>query len=65
VGIAGQVLQEVLGLRDGLCLIVPKALGTGTLFATDMRQRAKGRWITAAFGTLQSHRLGAQCLRSY
>jgi selenide,water dikinase len=53
-------------MRPGDRLIVTKALGTGTLFAADMRQRARGRWITAAIASmLQSNRPAAQCLRDY
>jgi selenide, water dikinase len=39
-------------MRPGDRLIVTKALGTGTLFAADMRQRAKGRWITVAIDAM-------------
>ena len=51
------------GLRAGSRLILTKALGTGTLFAADMRHLAKGRWIAAATASmLQSSRDAAGCL---
>lgn len=54
------------GMQPGDCLMVTKALGTGTLFAADMRQQAKGRWMTAALASmLQSNRAAVQCLRQY
>ena len=54
------------GMQPGDLLLLTKALGTGTLFAADMRRKAKGHWIAGALTSmLQSNRAGAHCLLEY
>lgn len=51
------------GMQAGQVLILTKALGTGTLFAADMRCQAKGRWIDDAVESmLLSNQAAAMCL---
>ncbi|WP_426415291.1 selenide, water dikinase SelD [Aestuariirhabdus sp. LZHN29] len=54
------------GLKPGNALILTKAIGTGTLFAADMRGKAKGRWVDAAIQSmLVSSQGAAQCLQHF
>ncbi|MBD2541898.1 selenide, water dikinase SelD [Coleofasciculus sp. FACHB-SPT36] len=51
------------GMKPGQVLILTKALGTGTLFAAQMRLQAKGRWIDdAVHSMLLSNQAAAKCL---
>ena len=54
------------GMQPGNRLILTAPLGTGTLFAAQMRLKGKGRWIDRAVqAMLQSSRAAAVCLREH
>ncbi len=51
------------GMQPGDALILTKPIGTGTLFAADMRGKAKGRWVDGAIQSmLVSNQGAASCL---
>jgi selenide, water dikinase len=54
------------GLRAGDCLVLTKPLGTGAIFAADMRAKARGDWVDAALATMQrSSRTAAEAFRRH
>jgi selenide,water dikinase len=54
------------GLQPGDAIILTKAIGTGTLFAAEMRGKAKGRWVDSAIQSmLLSNQQAADCLQRY
>ncbi len=56
-------LLRKAGMKPGQMLILTKALGTGTLFAANMRRLAKGRWIDGAVESmLLSNQAAVACL---
>jgi selenide,water dikinase len=60
-----QVMRKS-GMQTGDILILTKALGTGTLFAADMRLKAKGRWIDAALQSmLLSNQAAGFCMHRH
>lgn len=59
-------LMRKSGMQIGDVLILTKALGTGTLFAADMRRKAKGRWIDSALQSmLLSNQAAGLCLHRH
>ncbi len=70
LSVTGLVERERLlakkGMRAGDAILLTKPVGTGTLFAADMRGKAKGRWVTGAIESmLHSNHAAAQCLYDY
>lgn len=60
-----QVMRKS-GMQTGDVLILTKALGTGTLFAADMRLKAKGRWIDNALQSmLLSNQAAGFCMHRH
>jgi len=60
-----QVLRKG-GFSKGDVLILTKPIGTGTLFAADMRGQAKGWWVAKALeGMQKSNRVGGFVLREH
>ena len=54
------------GMRPGDLLILTRALGSGVLFAAEMRGQARAAWIDAALEQmLVSSRAAASCLQSF
>jgi len=54
------------GAAPGEVLILTKPLGTGTIFAADMRAKAEARWVEAAIAlALQSNREASRILHAH
>jgi len=54
------------GMRAGEALVLTRPLGSGVLFAADMRASARGDWLDAALAEmLVSSRAAARCLREF
>ena len=63
--VAGELMLKQ-GIRHGDRLILTKPLGSGILFAADMRGAARGEWLDAALAAmLQSSRDAARCFRQF
>ncbi|MFM1892418.1 MAG: hypothetical protein RLZ44_1495 [Pseudomonadota bacterium] len=64
--IAKDALLRKGGMQPGDALLLTKPIGTGTLFAADMRGKAKGRWVDGAIQSmLVSNQDAAACLHRH
>jgi selenide,water dikinase len=61
----GEVLLKS-GMRPGDALVLTRGLGSGVIFAAEMRARARSEWVDAALdGMLTSSRDASRCLRRF
>ncbi len=70
LSVTGLIEREKLLAKRGMqaddALIITKPVGTGTLFAAEMRSKARGRWVAGAIECmLLSNHTAAQCLYHY
>ena len=65
VGRIDHVLRKG-GMKKGQVIVITKPVGTGTLFAAEMKGKAKGPWVTDAIRSMcMSNRTAALCLRDH
>jgi len=61
-----KLVKQKKGMQPGEVLILTKAVGTGTLFAAEMRMKAHAPWITTAIESMVlSNRKAALCLQQH
>ena len=70
LSVTGVAVPEKLvrksGMRPGDRLVLTRPLGTGLIFAAEMRGKARSLWIDAALAAMQqSHRASARILREH
>ncbi len=63
---APAALVRKSGMRPGDRLVLTRPVGTGVIFAAEMRGRARSLWLDAALAAMQeSHRAAARLLREH